>query len=254
MVKRAGQRAAAKDSGVEPAMKLSNARIVAAAMRIADREGLQAISIRRIAEELDAGTMSLYRHVEDKDQLLDLLLDEAYSEISVPDAPSGDWRQDLRELARQTRAVLKRHWWLGPLLTSRPTLGANYLRWFEYQLATVGTVVKDMKARTRVIGTVFAYVTGVVGYELGEQATNRRHGLTEERKREFARPILEPILATGRYPNLAQFIEQGTGESSDEDFEFGLDCVLGGVGARIDAAKQTEAEAVSKGREPNRLD
>jgi AcrR family transcriptional regulator len=209
--------------------RLSNARIVGAAMHIADNEGLQAISMRRIAEELGAGAMSLYRHVSGKDQILDLLLDAAYGEISVPDVPSGNWREDLWNLARQTRGVLKRHWWLGPLLTTRPTFGPNYLRWFEFQLASTGAAGLDMQARTRAIGTVFAYVAGVVGYELGEEESNRRHNLTPERKRALAAPLLAPILATGLYPNLAQFVEVGDAEPTDESFEFGLGCVLDGV-------------------------
>jgi AcrR family transcriptional regulator len=198
-------------------------------MRIADREGLQAISMRRLAGELGSGAMSLYRHVSGKDQILDMLLDAAYGEIAVPAAPSGNWREDVRDMARQTRTVLKRHAWLGPLLTSRPTLGPNYLRWFEFLLAATALEAPQIQARLRVIGTVFAFVAGVVGYELGEEETNRRHKLTPERKRKFAAPHLAPILATGHFPNLALFVEQGGGEPTDESFEFGLKCVLDGV-------------------------
>jgi AcrR family transcriptional regulator len=201
-------------------------------MRIADRQGLEAISMRRIAGALGAGAMSLYRHVGGKDQLLDLLLDRAYGEITVPGAPSGDWREDLHDLARQTRQVLKRHCWLGPLLTARPTFGLNYLRWFEFQLAATGVAGYDIKTRMRIIGTVFAYVAGVVGYELGDEAASRRHRLTPEGKRALAAPRLDPILASGKFPQLALFIQQGAGEPSDEDFEFGLSCVLDGVAAR----------------------
>ena len=209
--------------------RLYDVRIGAAAMRIADPEGLEAISMRRIAEELGSGVMSLYRHVSGKDQILDLLLDAAYGEIVVPAAPSGNWREDVRDMARQTRQVLKRHAWLGPLLTSRPTFGPNYLRWFEFLLAATGLEAPGIQARLRVIGTVFAYVAGVVGYELGEEETNRRHKLTPERKRKLAAPHLAPILATGLYPNLAQFVEEGGGEPTDESFEFGLKCVFDGV-------------------------
>jgi hypothetical protein len=73
----------------------------------------------------------------------------------------------------------------------------------------------------------------VVGYELGEEETNRRHNLTPELKREIATPRLGPILATGRYPNLALFVELGGGDPTDADFEFGLKCVLDGIAAHI---------------------
>jgi AcrR family transcriptional regulator len=223
----------AKKPPLQKQAKLNVARIVAAAVRIADREGLEALSMRGIAEEMGSGVMSLYRHVSGKDRLLDLLLDEAYGEIAVPDTSSGDWQTDLREMARQTRQVLKRHWWLGSLLTSRPTFGPNYLRWFEFLLAATAGAVPKVPSRVRVIGTVFAYINGVVGYELGEEQTNRRHDLTPERKRELAAPHLAPILASGLYPNLALFVEQGGSEPTDESFELGLDCVLDGIAMHL---------------------
>jgi AcrR family transcriptional regulator len=214
---------------------LTLARITQTALRLADREGLDAVSIRRIARELGAGAMSLYRHASSKDQIFDLLLDAAYEEIAVPSAVSGDWKNDLRNMARQTRQVLKRHWWLGPLLTSRPPLGAHYLRWFEFLLAAAGSAGTALNIKTKVlmVGTLFAFVNGAVCYELGEEATNRRHKLTPERKREMAAPILAPLLATGRFPNLAQFAAHATGGISDEDFDFGLECVLAGLSVRV---------------------
>ena len=211
---------------------LGEHRIVAEAMRLADRQGLAAVSMRRVAVKLKAGTMSLYRHVPGKNELLDLLLERAYGEIEVPAVPTDDWKNDLSALARGTRQVLKRHWWLGPLLTARPPLGENYLRWFEFQHATTRKAGFDLATRTRIIGTVFAYVTGFVGYELGDEATRRRHRLTPERMRNFARPRLAPLLATGRFPNVAEILEESTGQATNEDFEFGLTAVITGVASR----------------------
>ena len=222
---------------------LSNQRIVAAALRLADRHGLEALSIRRIASSLGAGAMSLYRHVQSKDELLDLLLDAAYSEIEVPAAATGDWTREIADLARQTRRVLKRHWWLGPLLTARPTFGTHYLRWFEFQLASTGRAGFEMAARVQLIGTVFAYVNGFVGYELGEEATNRKHRLTPENKRRAAEPILAPLFATGLYPNLAEFIQTDTAEPTDEDFEFGLQAVIAGLAAGSSPGWQSPSQA-----------
>ena len=208
---------------------LSLEGIVLAAMRLADREGLEAISIRRIAHSLGSGAMSLYRHVRGKEEILDLLLDAAYAEITLPETSTGDWQIELASLARQTRNVLKCHWWLGPLLTSRPTFGSHYLRWFEFQLEVTGRAGFTMEQRVRVIGTLFAYVSGVVGYELAEEANNRRHGLTPERKRKAASPILEPLFESGQFPNLRAFVESCAGEATDESFEFGLEAVLRGL-------------------------
>jgi AcrR family transcriptional regulator len=210
---------------------LDQERIVRAAMRTADAEGTGAISMRRIASEMGAGTMSLYRHVDGKEDLLDRMLDAAYGEMSVPERPSGDWRADLAGLARQTRSVLGRHPWVAALPTSRPTFGPCYMRWFELSLAVLAAHGLDLRTTTRVVGTVNAYVAGFVGYELGKAEANRRHGLSEPQKRALAVSHLEPILASGRYPNLARFARQG--KDAATDFEFGLGCVLDGIEAAL---------------------
>src|SRR5579875_873513 len=90
---------------------LSREQIVRAAIDVADAEGADAISMRRIARELNAGTMSLYWHVSSKEELLDLMLDAIDGEMEVPE-PSGDWRADLRAIARGIRTGLLRHRWV----------------------------------------------------------------------------------------------------------------------------------------------
>src|ERR1700750_2592912 len=118
---------------------LDRDQIVRAAITIADTEGAQAITMRRIATALDTAAMSLYRHIFSKEDLLDLMLDTVFGEIELPAQSSGDWRRDPRHLADSTRAVLKRHAWIVSLLYSRPTIGPNYLRWFEASLAAFGS-------------------------------------------------------------------------------------------------------------------
>src|SRR5262249_43559728 len=98
-----------------PQPTLSHAQIAAAAIRIADREGLDAVSMRRVAAELGAGTMSLYRYVRTKDELHDLMRDTVAGEDDVPAKPSGHWRADLSVLAHQMRASALRHPWLPAL-------------------------------------------------------------------------------------------------------------------------------------------
>jgi len=226
---------------VRAGSKVSYEGLVAAAVRVADAEGLEAISMRRLAEELGTAPMSLYRYVETKDDVLDLMLDSAYGEMEIPGSGSGHWRRDLRGLAKETRRVLKRHAWLAPLVTARPTLGPNYLRWFEASLAALKGTGLEFATRVRLVGTLNAYVHGVVGYELGEAETNRRHGLDAEKKRAAAGPYLEKLLGTGAYPQLAKFVAEQLGdEPTDEDFEFGLECVLGGL-SRVVKGKELRA-------------
>jgi len=212
---------------------LNRDQIIHAAIVIADTEGAQAITMRRIAAELGAAAMSLYRHVFSKEDLLDLMLDHVFGEIALPEQPSGDWRTDLRRLAYATRSVFTAHPWLIPLLTSRPNIGPNYLRWFEFSLAAVADLGFDIMTMTQIVSMLGGYVTAVVGYEAAEEENTRRTGLTEEDKRMYATPYVQEIIASGRYPNFARFFTAGVTLDPDQWFEFGLSCLLDGLAVRV---------------------
>src|SRR5688572_1235709 len=106
--------------GSQPA--LNRQQIVRAAIEIADAEGFEAVTMRRIASDLGVGTMSLYWHVPNKENLLELMRDELIGEVEMPDPPTGDWRADLRQIAYQTRANLKRHPWMLAIFASVPSI------------------------------------------------------------------------------------------------------------------------------------
>src|SRR5215475_9003971 len=99
---------------------LAREQIVRAAMELANAEGLQALTMRRLAKKLGAGAMSLYWHIPTKDDLLDLMLDAAFGEVELPEQPSADWRADLRLFARHMLSVLRRYTWLSSLISVRP--------------------------------------------------------------------------------------------------------------------------------------
>src|ERR1700683_3673998 len=103
----------------------SREQITAAAIRIADAEGLDAVTMRRVAAEVGSGTMTLYRYVPTKDHLLDLMIDATEGEVVFPDAPAGDWRAGLRAVAWMQRDRLLRHPWLASLEAGRPGFGAR---------------------------------------------------------------------------------------------------------------------------------
>ncbi|MCC9309487.1 TetR/AcrR family transcriptional regulator [Kitasatospora sp. RB6PN24] len=102
----------------------SRAEITAAALDLADREGLDAVSMRRVAALLGTGAASLYRYIATRDDLLDLMTDATGAEYDLP-RPTGDWRADLLAVARQTRQIMRRHPWLPPLVITRPALGPH---------------------------------------------------------------------------------------------------------------------------------
>lgn len=212
---------------------LNRDQIVRAAMMIADAEGVQAATIRRIAAELGSAAMSLYRHVFSKEDLLDLMLDAVFGEIALPEQPSGDWRADLRAFAYESRAVFKRHPWVLPLMVSRPTLGPHYLRWFEFSLAAIADQGLDIATMTKVSGMVSAYVGATASYEVAEEENTRRIGLTEADKRMSVTPYVQHIIANGRYPNFARFFTEGVDLDPEQGFAFGLDCLFDGIAVRL---------------------
>ena len=127
-------------TGRGPRPAHSRDSIAAAAVTIADAEGLDAVSMRRVATALGAGTMSLYNYVPKKEQLFDLMLDAVVGEYELPASPSGDQRTDLQLLFRQQLEILRRHTWVPRLVVGRPSLGPNGLRYTEYFLACLGCI------------------------------------------------------------------------------------------------------------------
>lgn len=229
--------------------KLDYNRIVRATMSLADKKGIEAFSMRNVADALGVGAMSLYRYVDGKDDLLDLILDAAYGEIPLPRAPQMGWLQKFRRVAIESRRVMQSHPWLASLVSRRPTLGPNYLRWFEYLLEASASSGCGMARRVQMIGTVWAYVSGFIGYELGERETERKHNLTRAEKRRIARPYVSELLSRGEFPHLAEFIKSDLGQPNDEAFVNGLEIVLSG----IEAYASTSANAGNSKRRAGRV-
>jgi len=111
-------------------------------MELADEEGLDAVSMRRIAAKLGVGATSLYTYVSRKEDLYELLCDEVVGEIPLPNEPSGDWRSDLRQIARDTHAVLRRHKWT-VLLGIQPGLGPKTRRYSQAVFASLDALALD---------------------------------------------------------------------------------------------------------------
>ena len=222
---------------------LSRDEIVAAAIKVADAEGSDAISMRRIARELNAGAMSLYWHVASKDELLDLMLDAVEGEQQFP-AATGDWRTDLRALAVAQRSTLHRHQWLMEFIGGRPPLGPNTLRNLERSLALTDKLGLDTETAMNVLGTLATYVMGAVLREFRERGVEQRDQeqlghLSEAERNAFLAEHLERLRATGRFPRFLRIFDEGVDpdapQTRDERFEFGLECLLDGIAARLPA-------------------
>jgi AcrR family transcriptional regulator len=224
-----------------PGPSLSRAEIVDVAIAVADAEGAEAVSMRKIAQVLRAGTMSLYWHVANKEQLLDLMLDALIAETEVPE-PSGDLRADLRELARSRRAMLHRHLWVMDFIGGRPALGPNTLLNMEQGLAVLDNAGLDTVSAFRVVETVLTYVVGAVLREMQEMRSQRdeeQADLTTEEWEPLRAAWRDRLAADGRFTHVVRFLDKridpDAAETRDERFEVGLDCVLDGIAARFTA-------------------
>ena len=221
---------------------LSRGEIVDAAIAVADAEGADAISMRRIARVLRSGTMSLYWHVANKDHLLDLMLDTVVGEITIPDPP-GDWRSFLQATARENRAVLLRHRWVMDFIGGRPPLGPNTILNLEHSLAALESLQLDTATAMNILMTVSTYVMGAALRELREMRSQRdleQSGFDEAQAIASMTVWRKRLEADGRFSHFLAIIKDGLDpdaeETRDERFEFGLDCMLDGIAMQVQPA------------------
>ncbi|MBL7501892.1 TetR/AcrR family transcriptional regulator C-terminal domain-containing protein [Frankia sp. CNm7] len=190
-------------SGRGPEPTHSRAAIAAAAIGLADAGGLDAVSMRRVAAALGAGTMSLYNYVPKKEHLFDLMLDAAAGEIALPGKPSGDPRADLTLLARETLATMRRHPWLAGLTLTRPSMGPNALRCTEFFLAVLAGSAADGGTKME----MFALLSGFV-CQFAEWERTAAGGAAEQWQADLV-AYLGTVIATGHYPHLAATLAAG---------------------------------------------
>ena len=213
---------------------LSRERIVAAAIAAADKEGLDALSMRRVAVELDVATMSLYRHVRDKDDLLIGMMDAAFAEwqLSRP-KPGTSWHEVLTEAARQMWQVFRQHLWLAPAYSlTRPSLVPSGLAYTEQMLATL--LDRGLKPATAFSMhlILFNYIRGFATSLEMEAVAEADTGVTADEWMNVQKPALEAVLADQDLPAfravLDSFGPDGYDMDVDELFEAGLSYLLDG--------------------------
>jgi AcrR family transcriptional regulator len=215
---------------------LSRAQIVAEALDLLDAEGIEALSMRKLGARLDAGATSLYRHVATKDELIELVVDEVYGQIEVPDAKSADWRSAITVCAESARAVLVGHAWMASVLgqVGLAYLGPNVMRLNERMLALFEAAGFTLAEADQALGTVMAYVIGTGTTEAAWLTTLARSGRTEQEWVDHLRPAL--VEATKPYPRLhalATATGGDTEEARGDGFRYGLERVLDGLAARL---------------------
>jgi AcrR family transcriptional regulator len=209
---------------------LGRSEIVGAAMAIADAEGLEAVSMRRIAASLGFGTTSLYWYVKSKEELFQLMFDAYMGEDEVPPHTSGGWREYAKQLASEARMAMHHHPWV-PRLGIQLGLGPESLRY--YRAATSIFIGFDLEpdAVVRILATLVSYVMGVAHNELAREHAHGSRDLPGEVTDEDVGRYVEEVFGAPD-PGFARLLKSRMALTSDEIFEFGLDSLLDGIASR----------------------
>jgi AcrR family transcriptional regulator len=207
-------------------------------MRIADAEGLEAVSMRRVAVELGSGAASLYRYVAKKDELFDLMVDIVIGEEKLP-RRSGHWRADLRKIAYLNRSMILRHPWMIATSAFRSAFGPNTLRWLEFTLKIVDGIGLDIDEMLAFSTTLFTFARGYAAGEIAEQETSRRSGMSREQWMASRAVYTRAIRDSGKYPLVTRVIEDARAphdpQMAEHGFAWGLDSILDGFAAHLAA-------------------
>ena len=216
--------------------RLTRDRVLRAAIAHADAGGLEALTMRTLAEMLDVAPMALYRHVANKDDLVDAMVDSVFGEIGVP-AGGGDWRTAMRLRAIGVRQALARHPWAVGLMESRRTPGPANLRHHD------GVIGRLRAAGFGVAESAHAYSL-LDSYIYGFALTKANLPFeTSEEVGDVATAMLAPY-PVNEYPNLVEFLNEHVmkaGYDYEVEFEFGLDVILDGIERMLAARAESAA-------------
>ncbi|MFI6650824.1 TetR/AcrR family transcriptional regulator [Streptomyces sp. NPDC050529] len=177
----------------------SREAITVAAVALADAEGIDAVTMRRVAAEVGAGVMSLYSYAPDKETLLDLMIDHVNGELSASAPLTGDWRADLKAIGHLQRDHMLRHPWLATAVPARRTLGPRTLAFLEHALAALRPSGLDGGARLEVFAQLTAFVAGHVAHEVAQAEA----ALSPDRAAAEAL-YLTAVATDGHHPELAE--------------------------------------------------
>ena len=207
---------------------LTKERVLRAAVDLADREGIDGLSMRRLGQELGVEAMALYRHVRNKDDILDGAIDAVVGEIEPP-RPTGDWQHSMRKLALAARQVMLRHPWAPPVIVERPEIGPSTLRHINAVMQILRGAGFSLEMAHHAIHVLGSRMLGFTQDPFDDSADTRPDPETAAR---LARELGE------HYPYLGELAaavshEGGLGGCDDDfEFEFGLELILEGLERR----------------------
>lgn len=210
--------------------------IVAAARAIADSEGISAVSMRAVAAQIGGSTMSLYRYVESKDDLIQYMIDAAFAELGEP-AESPLWRDRLASIAHELWALFRRHPWLSQVVSlTRVQPVPGLFRYVDTVMGALRGLGLDSHTKLYIHMSMFSYVQGLASNLELEAQTEGETGVGEQEWMNSVEPSLADIWRSGDYPNFASVVtalDGGYDQDLDVLFEFGLATLLDGFAVRL---------------------
>lgn len=215
-----------------PKPRLTAEQIVRTAVEVADGAGLDALSIRRIADELGVSPMSIYTYVPGKAELIDVMVDRAFGELTPPSG--GTWRDRLERIARDNWALFHRHPWLLRVTLARPPMGPNTIAKYEHELRAVdGVGLTDLEMDS-VVALVTGFAESAARVAVNAAEAERRSGISDVQWWEAVAPVLDEFVNDGDYPlgtrvGTAAGMEYSSAISPGRAFEFGLARILDGI-------------------------
>ncbi|MFC8526604.1 TetR/AcrR family transcriptional regulator [Nocardia sp. NPDC057227] len=229
----------ARPRGRGPRQRRSVDEVVAAAVALADADGLGALTMRAVADRLGLTPMATYTYVPGKAELLDLMLDSVYAAMDRTDPAGLPWRARVRAVAAGNRALLARHPWVADLPATRPPLGPGQLAKYEHELAAFDGLGLDDVTMDAALTHLLGFVTAAarIGIDLARNAAAT--GMDDARWWARVGPVLERVIDPARYP-LATRVGAAAGQahdaaySAEHAYEFGLNRVLAGFADLIE--------------------
>ncbi|QIP87246.1 TetR/AcrR family transcriptional regulator [Streptomyces sp. Tu 2975] len=206
-------------TGRGPKPAYSRSDIATAAVRIADEEGIDALSMRKVAALLGCGTMSLYNYVPRKEDLYELMVDAVSGEYELGE-PSDDWRAEMLALARQARAMMLRHPWLARAMSPLYGFGPNVLRYLEWCMCALESLDAPYGTKFELIGMVNGTVMTTVANELATAERARSLPWSPEQEQAARHAYLAGQATSGNYPRLAVALSEAAEPGdAEETFE-----------------------------------
>jgi AcrR family transcriptional regulator len=220
-----------------PVPSLSRDEITAAAVALADTQGIEAVSMRALAVQLGVGAASLYRYVARKDELIELMVDSVIGSELLQFKLRGSWREDLRTFAHAQRAMTLRHPWMAIPTAGLRNFGPNTAECYERMLGAIDGLGLEIDEMLVMFETLDAYVHGRVLEELSEREAVRRSGLDQEQWMQTQIPYIASLIESGRYPLLTRVVFDAQAphdpDRLEHGFDLGLERVLDGLATMV---------------------